>query len=213
MRVANKEIVEKRRKELALTAATLFVKNGYLKTSMRDIARQCDISVGTFYHYIRSKDDILSLFHEITSEELNKFDREKLGNLSRTSPREAIIAAIDAIISFIDKTEDVTVFWYQESRNLNPQQTELLLKREDHHIGLLRKILQLGCEQGDFELDDILLAAHNIIVLCDMWAFRRWSLRKDYNVEQFKQAQTELILSEIKAKSRWQQSRIDKNCS
>jgi len=201
MRVANKEMVEKRRRELALTAAMLFVKNGYLKTSMRDIARQCGISVGTFYHYIHSKDDILSLFHQITSEELDKFDREELGNLSRTSAREAVIAAIEAIISFIDKTEDVTVFWYQESRNLNPRQTKLLLEREKQHINLLKKILQWGCETGEFKIDDINLATHDIIVLCDMWAFRRWVLRKDYTVKQFIQSQTALVLAKIKAAS------------
>ena len=116
-------------------------------------------------------------------------------------PLEAITGVIEAIISFVDRTQDVTVFWYQEARNLNPAQTALLFQREDREIGLIKKILQWGCDRGEFKIKDINLLAHDIIVLCDMWAFRRWMLRRDYKVEQFKRAQTELILSRIKGTS------------
>jgi len=165
---------------------------------MRDIARNCGLTTGALYHYFQSKDDILSLFQEITASELQKFAEESLENLYKMPPLEAITGVIEAIISFVDKTQDVTVFWYQEARNLNSVQMALLFQREDHEISLIKKILQWGCETGEFKIKDVNLMAQDIIVLCDMWAFRRWMLRRDYTVEQFKQAQTELILSRIK---------------
>ena len=168
---------------------------------MRDIARNCGITTGALYHYFQSKDDILSLFQEITAEELQKFAEEGLENFYKMPPLEAITCAIEAIISFVDRTQDVTVFWYQEARNLNPTQTALLFQREDHEIGLLKRIVQWGCETGEFKIKDVNLLAHDIIVLCDMWAFRRWMLRKEYTFDQFKQSQTELILSRIKGTS------------
>ena len=183
---------------MALKAAALFVKKGYIRTSMRDIARNCGLTTGALYHYFQSKDDILSLFQEITAAELQKFAKENLEDLYKIPPLEAITGVIEAIISFVDKTQDVTVFWYQEARNLNPAQTALLYQREAHEIGLIKKILQWGCDRGDFKIKDVNLLAHDIIVLCDMWAFRRWMLRRDYTVEQFKQSQTDLILSRIK---------------
>ena len=198
IRVADKIQVESRKRDLALKAAGLFSKQGYIRTSMRDIARNCGLTTGALYHYFRSKDDILSLFQEITASELQKFAEENLEDLYKMPPLEAITGVIEAIISFIDKTQDVTVFWYQEARNLNPVQMALLFQREDHEISLIKKILQWGCETGEFKIKDVNLLAHDIIVLCDMWAFRRWMLRRDYTVEQFKQAQTELILSRIK---------------
>lgn len=201
MRVADKIQVESRKRDLALKAAALFVKHGYIKTSMRDIAKSCGLTTGALYHYFQSKDDILSLFQEITASELQQFTEERLENLFKMPPLEAITSAIEAIISFIDKTQDVTVFWYQEARNLNPAQAVLLFQREDHEIGLIKKILQWGCDTGEFMIKDVNLLAHDIIVLCDMWAFRRWMLRKEYTFEQFKQAQTELILSRIKGTS------------
>ena len=109
------------------------------------------------------------------------------------APAMALSAAIDDLITLINVTQDFTVFWYQESRNLKPEELNKLLEYEGENINLLKRILQWGCEKGDFIIDDINLAAHNIMVLCDMWAFRRWALRKDYSLEQFKQEQKKII--------------------
>jgi len=171
----------------------LFVKKGYHESSIRDIAEWCDISVGALYYYIHSKEDILSLFQQITSSELLKFTQERLDILFKMTPSEALSAAIDDLITLIDVTQNFTVFWYQESKNLKPEELDKLLEYEGEQVNLLKTILQWGCEKGDFIIDDINLAAHNIMVLCDMWAFRRWALRKDYSLEQFKQEQKKVI--------------------
>ena len=51
-------------------AASLFVKHGYLNTSVRDIANKCNMNVATLYHYIGSKEKILGLFQEYTTEQM-----------------------------------------------------------------------------------------------------------------------------------------------
>ena len=168
-----------------------------MQTSIRDVAKECGISIGALYYYIHSKDDILSLFGEISSREIEDFCEGHLSTLFEMPPLEAISCAIDAILSFNNASQDIVVFWYQESRNLNHEQRELLYKREEYQVDLLKKILQWGCESGDFKIVDTNLAAHDIIVLCDMWAFRRWSLHKDYTLEQFRKSQKGLILSRL----------------
>jgi len=124
---------------------------------------------------------------------LLKFTEERLDILFKMSPGEALSAAIDDLITLIDVTQDFTVFWYQESKNLKPEELNKLLKYEEENINLLKRILQWGCDRGDFIIDDINLAAHDIMVLCDMWAFRRWALKKDYSLDQFKQEQKKVI--------------------
>jgi len=126
---------------------------------------------------------------------LLKFTEERLDILFKMSPGEALSAAIDDLITLIDMTQDFTVFWYQESKNLKPEELNKLLKYEGENINLLKRILQWGCDKGDFLIGDINLAAHDIMVLCDMWAFRRWALRKNYSLEQFKQEQKKIIFS------------------
>ena len=38
------------------------------------------------------------------------------------------------------------------------------------------------------------MAAHNIYVLGQMWAFRRWELRKLFTLEEYIELQTDLII-------------------
>lgn len=185
--------MESRKREIALKAASLFTKKGYHESSIRDIAEWCGMSVGALYYYIHSKEDILSLFQEITSSEVLKFTEEALDSLLKMSPADALSATIENLITFIDSTQDFTVFWYQESKNLKPAELNKLLKDQGERVNLLKKVLQWGCDKGDFVIDDINLAAHNIMVLCDMWAFRRWGLKKDYTVKQFIQEQQKFI--------------------
>lgn len=39
--------------------------------------------------------------------------------------------------------------------------------------------------------------AHNIIVLGQMWAFRRWALQRHYTLEEYIRVQTSLLLNEL----------------
>src|ERR1700733_2855930 len=50
---------ELKREAVLLTAAHLFLKQGYRRTSMEDIADQLQITRPALYHYFRSKEDIL----------------------------------------------------------------------------------------------------------------------------------------------------------
>jgi AcrR family transcriptional regulator len=55
---------EERREELIQTAERLFAENGYEGTAVSDIVREINVGQGTFYHYFRSKEDILSAVAE-----------------------------------------------------------------------------------------------------------------------------------------------------
>ena len=62
----NEELVSRRRREMYMTAAKLFLKNGYQGTSMRTLAEAVGLSVAGLYHYIGTKDDIIHLIMEFT---------------------------------------------------------------------------------------------------------------------------------------------------
>lgn len=48
-----------RKKELVDTAERLFLEKGYDRTSVSDIVNEINVAKGTFYHYFRSKAEIL----------------------------------------------------------------------------------------------------------------------------------------------------------
>ena len=62
--IKNKDLVERRRKQLIDESTKVFVEKGYHRTSIRDIAKATSFSMGNLYDYIRTKEDILYLVHQ-----------------------------------------------------------------------------------------------------------------------------------------------------
>ncbi len=55
---------EERRQELIEAAERLFTERGYDDTAVSDIVKEIKVGQGTFYHYFRSKEDILGAVAE-----------------------------------------------------------------------------------------------------------------------------------------------------
>lgn len=51
---------EERRNEILNEAETLFITNGYLKTTVNDILKGVGIAKGTFYYYFKSKEEVMN---------------------------------------------------------------------------------------------------------------------------------------------------------
>ena len=64
--VKNRKLVEKRRQQIIRGACDLFVRKGFHRTTTREIARECGLSIGTMYEYIQSKEDVLYLVWTIS---------------------------------------------------------------------------------------------------------------------------------------------------
>jgi AcrR family transcriptional regulator len=50
---------EERRNEITQTALKLFLKKGYAHTAVSEIVKDLHVAQGTFYHYFKSKEDVL----------------------------------------------------------------------------------------------------------------------------------------------------------
>ena len=55
------ELVDSKRKEIINEATKVFVRKGYHQTNMRELAAAMGMSIGSIYHYVESKQDILYL--------------------------------------------------------------------------------------------------------------------------------------------------------
>src|SRR4030066_966718 len=63
-RVKDKNLIDEKRKQIIEGAMKVFKKKGYHKATVREIAKEAKIGLGSIYDYVNSKDDILSLFFE-----------------------------------------------------------------------------------------------------------------------------------------------------
>ena len=87
----------------------------------------------------------------------------------------------------------------QEIKSLPNEPMKYVLRREEAITEIFERILQKGIADGSLQVDpkDVKLMAHNIIILGEMWVFRRWALRKHYTLEEYIEAQTNLLLQKL----------------
>lgn len=192
--VKDGNLIEKRRQQMIRAAVTLFKQKGFHRTTTREIAKEAGFSIGTLYEYIRTKEDVLylvcdSIYHEV-HERLSKF-RPENGTI------EDLRNAIHHYYGVIDDMSDEFVVMYQESKSLPKQALEYVLLKELEMVEIFHKII-VGCIQGgELKLtgEQAKLYAHTLVVQGQMWAFRRWALRKEFSIEQFTDLQVQLLLS------------------
>lgn len=190
---------DEKRRRITKAAARLFIKEGYTKTTIQDIAREGGLSIGALYHYISSKADILSLFIDWQISYLDSFIKSHSDILLSKDPVESLSISIKTYITAVDELRDVILFWYQEARNIPPDKLQRLLEMEVRLTDIFVRIIGAGCEAGEFHVRDVALAAHNINTLGDMWAFRRWFLLKHCTLNHFIREQTKFIISGLRS--------------
>ena len=176
---------DERLKQIVKTAAQLFFKNGYRQTTTRQIAEVCGISQGNLYYYIKSKEDFFNLFVQMTTDKMKEYDQEISDQMPFISHSEALTMKIREALELLDTIQDTILFWYRESRNMSQRHLKQLVKLEYEANALLRKIIEAGREDGEFQTEDPEMAAYYIVMLEHMWALKRWHLRKRYTLEEY----------------------------
>jgi AcrR family transcriptional regulator len=191
--------VDAEREKIVMTAARLIVKKGFLKTSVRDIAEHCGISMGKLYYYVKSKNDILNLFLTYSTTTSDASNRQFAKKLKKKKAVPALKEMIMQAIEYLDETQDIQVFWSQEARNLNRRNLRRLLKTNSMSTFIFQKILEMGNEEGVFNVKEPPMVAQNIQMICEMWATRRWYLQKLYGKDEYIAMQIENVLKMVSA--------------
>jgi AcrR family transcriptional regulator len=193
--IKNPDLVERRRRQIVDAAVGLIIEKGFHKTTTRQIASAAGFSIGSLYEYIKSKEDILYLVCDAIHEEMAQHVTEAL---SRTdSGVKGLAEAIREYFLVCHRMSDHILLIYQETQSLPPQWRKRVLENEVQITGLFVNVLANLSASGDLPFMDekhIELAAHNITVLGHMWTFRRWFLARHYNIEDYINIQTRLIL-------------------
>ena len=110
---------EKYRKELLWKSFDLFAQKGYGSVTMREIAKELNVSTGTLYHYFPNKEALyLQLVEEQTEQDISNF-------ITEAGSPETLQERIKVLIDFIEKDEDYFIkqtllnfdFYQQQERS------------------------------------------------------------------------------------------------
>ncbi len=92
--VKNRDLVERRRRQIVDAAVELFIQNGFHKTTTRQIAAAAGFSIGSLYEYVASKEDILYLVCDAIHAEMERGMAEAMQRASNEdNPLAEVIRA------------------------------------------------------------------------------------------------------------------------
>jgi AcrR family transcriptional regulator len=189
--VRDPALVEQRHEQIFRAASRIFISRGYHAATVREIAKEAGLSLGSLYSYIRTKEDILFLVFQKLTNTLRENIRRAIAGLD--DPVEQMRAALRADLETTARYQDEILLMYQETKSLDRESLHDVLAGEADYVRFFEEILQAGYARGAFR-GDPRLAADVIAYLCSVIALRRWNLRQRFTREQIDEGLVSFIL-------------------
>lgn len=193
--IKNPELVRERRRQIIDSTVQLFIVHGYHKTTTRMIARASNFSIGSLYEYVSSKEDLLYLVCETIHEEVRNAVEKALTKAD--GDEERLAQVIRQYFHVCDRMGDHILMMYQVTQFLPEKWKIKVLENELNITDIFINALTSISGKNNFpDLDKQILnlVGHNISVLGQMWAFRRWHLQNNFTIEEYIKIQTDFIL-------------------
>jgi AcrR family transcriptional regulator len=154
--IKNAALVEKKHQQIVERACKIFFEKGYHPTTIRDIAKACDMSMGQLYQYIHSKDDVLYLVHKHMHQVW--YDYIKKSNLEQIDdPLQKFREALYHSFEFIIENKKLIQFVYTESKYLGKRHLKVVLEMDYNNVigfwhGLLEEVNTRKAIKGDLDI-------------------------------------------------------------
>lgn len=179
--IRDRDLLQQKREAVAEAAFELFLKEGFHRTTTRDIARRAGVSSGAPFTYFKDKEEILfyivSKEQDLAGEQLVTALSRQIAEATRTNadPEEVFTNVFTTFLHSVDTMRRFILLAYQETKSLNTETRQALMARERRLQALIGEAIRYGAKQGHFASDNIELKAHNIMVLAHAWATRHWA--------------------------------------
>lgn len=158
---------EERRKEILETAERLFLTKGYTKTTVNDILKEIGIAKGTFYHYFKSKEEVMDeIIMRIIKEDVAK------AKVIVSNPNIPVLEKLSRVLmEQSPKSGDIKdkmIEQFHQPNNAEMHQKSLV-QSIIHLSPVLTEILEQGIEEGIFstsypqETIELLLSSAQVI--------------------------------------------------
>lgn len=141
---------DERKNEIIDTAAKLFVTKGYEQCSVNDILNTIGIAKGTFYHYFKSKEDVLDAVIDKISSRLSEKITMVADN-SELTPEDKILHVFLSM-RVDEKIEELLIEEMHKSENALMHQKSLV-SSVNILTPILTQIVEEGIEKGVFHCD------------------------------------------------------------
>jgi AcrR family transcriptional regulator len=146
-------------------AVDLFHRQGYNATSLREIADEVGLQVGSLYNHMASKEQLLYDIMREVMEELIEHTEEEMA-AAGADTLERVRAFLRASIHFHATRQKQTFIGNTELRGLSPEHRREVVALRDRYETILREALQAAQDEGSLDLEDVQLATFAALALC-----------------------------------------------
>jgi len=178
-KIKNVDLVEQRRQQIIQGAIKIFSAKGFHSATVREIAEEAGLTMGTLYNYINRKEDIIYIVYDYISEALRQEVRDAIDGISE--PKERLKAALRQNLKSVHQHQDVIMFIYKASSFLDRESLHEVLARETEYIELFEDLLRGYFRGKKVDENRLRLAADLLTYIPVMMTFRRWSLRRRFD--------------------------------
>ncbi len=141
-----------RRRHIVLSAAACFIEQGFHQTSVRDIAKKANISLGNLYNHFDSKAALIAEIASLEAAELEGIE----GDLENTAaPDKAIERFTGSYFDYMAQPENaVLAFEIGAEAFRNPEIARGYVQNRKRLAAKLKNLLRAGADHGLFALGD-----------------------------------------------------------
>lgn len=162
--------VQARRREIDKAAAELFSTKGYRAASMRELAAALGISKAALYHYVSSKEELLTLLYtEVIAENTAIMQAViDLGLAAAETLREVLVQRV----LYTTTHQSLLRVFYEEELELPPSVSGPMQGERQHYEQILLGVVQRGLDEGVLRSPVSAQMTTNILLGAVNWTYR-----------------------------------------
>jgi len=149
--------MDDKKRQLTLSARSVFLEQGYASTSMEDVAKKSNMGKASIYHYFPSKED---LFNEVITFEIEDMETELLAELKKHK------AAEDKLFAYLTVKFDRIRRYHQSNlpfhlwKELGDHYHTVIMRFGQKEAEILASVFVGGMTTGEFtQMDPLKLSA------------------------------------------------------
>lgn len=153
------------KERIVAAAVDLFYRQGYNATSLRQIADEVGLQVGSLYNHMSSKEQLLfDIMRGVMTELLDHTETEMAA--AGDDPLARLLAFLRASIHFHATRQKQTFIGNTELRGLSDEHRSEIVELRDDYEATLRRAIQEAGDAGAITVEDVQLATFAALAIC-----------------------------------------------
>jgi AcrR family transcriptional regulator len=176
-------LVIRRRRQIVDAATTLFSKQGYFRTTIKEVAALAGVSPGLVYQYVSDKDDLLFF---VLQDVVDAYAKElPIAIAAEVTPLGRLRAAIGAYCRIVANKRAATLLAYRSTKALPEDKQEMIQRGEIATNAIITDVLAECRNVGLLKSVNLDLLTYRIVMTAHTWALKSWRLKTICTLDEY----------------------------